>query len=109
VDFETGNARLRPESAPLLDAVARELASAPELDIEVEGHTESRGNAAANRRLSQKRAEAVKNYLAQDGIAPERIHTLGSGSTRPLVRGRNAEADELNRRIEFRILAPGSR
>jgi OmpA-OmpF porin, OOP family len=92
-----------------LDAVARELASAPELDIEVEGHTESRGNPSANRRLSQKRAQAVKEYLAAQGIAPERIHTLGSGSTRPLIRARTPDADLLNRRIEFRVLAPGSR
>jgi OmpA-OmpF porin, OOP family len=109
VDFEGGSDRLRPESSPLLDAVARELASTPELDIEVEGHTESRGNPSANRRLSQKRAQAVKEYLAAQGIAPERIHTLGSGSTRPLVRARTPEADQLNRRIEFRVLAPGSR
>lgn len=109
VDFEGGSDRLRPESSPLLDAVARELASAPELDVEVEGHTESRGNPSANRRLSQKRAQAVKEYLAAQGIAPERIHTLGSGSTRPLVRARTPEADQLNRRIEFRVLAPGSR
>jgi outer membrane protein OmpA-like peptidoglycan-associated protein len=109
IEFETGNDRLRPDAAPLLDAVAEQLASAPELDVEVEGHTESRGNPAANRRLSQRRAQAVKNYLAAKGIAPERIHTLGSGSTRPLVRARTPDADQLNRRIEFRVLAPGSR
>jgi outer membrane protein OmpA-like peptidoglycan-associated protein len=109
VDFEGGTDRLRPDAAPLLDAVAEQLASAPGLELEVEGHTDSHGDASANRRLSQRRAEAVKLYLASKGIAQERVHTLGSGSTRPLVRARTPDADQLNRRIEFRVLAPGSR
>ncbi len=94
---------------PLLDAVAEQLAAAPELEVEVEAHTDSRGDPGANRRLSQRRAQAVKDFLASKGVAPERIHTLGSGATRPLVRTRTRDADQLNRRIEFRILAPGSR
>jgi OmpA-OmpF porin, OOP family len=109
IEFETGTDRLRPDAVPLLDAVAEQLASAPELEVEVEAHTDSRGDPGANRRLSQRRALAVKNYLASKGIAPQRIHTLGSGSTRPLVRARTRDADQLNRRIEFRVLAPGSR
>jgi outer membrane protein OmpA-like peptidoglycan-associated protein len=109
IEFETGSDRLRRDAAPLLDAVAEQLASAPELQVEVEGHTDSRGDPAANRRLSQRRAQAVKTYLVARGIPPERIHTLGSGSTRPLLRGHTPEASQLNRRIEFRVLAPGSR
>ena len=109
VEFETGSARLHPDAAPLLDAIAEQLASAPELEVEVEGHTDAQGDAAANRQLSQLRALAVKAYLAGKGIAPERVHTLGSGSARPLVRSRTPEANQLNRRIEFRVLAPGSR
>jgi len=107
IEFERGSDRLHPEAAPLLDAVAAELASAPDVALEVEGHTDSRGDAAANRRLSQLRAEAVKNYLIGKGITPERIHTLGSGSARPLLRSHSPEADQLNRRIELRVLAPG--
>jgi outer membrane protein OmpA-like peptidoglycan-associated protein len=109
IEFETGSDRLRPDAGPLLDAVAETLASAPGLEVEVEAHTDSRGDPGANRRLSQRRAQVVKDYLASKGIAPQRIHTLGSGSTRPLVRTRTREADQLNRRIEFRVLAPGSR
>ena len=106
IEFERGSDRLQPESKSLLDTIAALLAAAPELAVEVEGHTDSRGDAAANRRLSQRRAEAVKSYLAAKGVAPERIHTLGSGSARPLVRSRGPEADQLNRRIEFRVLSP---
>ncbi len=109
IDFERGSDRLQPEARPLLDTIAALLATAPELTVEVEGHTDSHGDAAANRRLSQLRAQAVKAYLTNQGIAPERIHTLGSGSARPLVRSRGPEADQLNRRIEFRILAAGGR
>ncbi len=109
IEFETGNDRLRAEAVPLLDAVAEQLAAAPELEVEVEAHTDSRGDPGANRRLSQRRAQAVKDFLASKGVALERIHTLGSGATRPLVRTRTRDADQLNRRIEFRILAPGSR
>jgi OmpA-OmpF porin, OOP family len=109
IDFEPGGERLRADAAPLLDAVAAQLASAPELELEVEAHTDNHGNASANRRLSQRQAQAVKTYLVARGIAPGRILTVGSGSTRPLLRSRTAEAAQLNRRIEFRVLAPGSR
>ena len=109
IDFERGSDRLEPQAAPLLDTIAALLSSAPELAVEVEGHTDSHGDAAANRRLSQLRAQAVKAYLSRKGIDPARIHTLGSGSARPLVRSRGPEADQLNRRIEFRIVAPGGR
>ncbi|MGO8971113.1 MAG: OmpA family protein [Myxococcaceae bacterium] len=109
IEFQTGSATLHPDAAPLLDAIAAQLASAPELQVEVEGHTDARGDAAANQRLSQLRAQAVKAYLVGKGIAPDRIRTLGSGSSRPLVRSRTPEANQLNRRIEFRVVAPGSR
>jgi OmpA-OmpF porin, OOP family len=109
INFKTGSDRLEADSTPLLDAVAQLLASEPELKVEVEGHTDSRGDPATNRRLSQRRAQAVQTYLASKGIDPKRIHTVGSGSTRPLVRARTAEAYEMNRRIEFRVLAPGGR
>lgn len=107
VDFETGSDRLRPDAAPLLDAVATLLASAPEVKVEVEAHTDGPGDPSSNRRLSQRRAQAVQTYLAAKGIDPTRIHTVGSGSTRPLVRARTPEALEMNRRIEFRVLTPG--
>jgi OmpA-OmpF porin, OOP family len=109
INFKTGSDRLETDSTPLLDAVAQLLASEPELKVEVEGHTDSRGDPAANRRLSQRRAQAVQAYLASKGIDPRRVHTVGSGSTRPLVRARTSEAFEMNRRIEFRVLAPGGR
>ena len=109
IEFETGSDRLRPEATPLLDAIVEQLASAPELEVEVEGHTDSRGDPQGNRRLSLRRAEAVKAYLAARGIDAVRVHTVGSGSTRPILRANTPEAYQLNRRIEFRVVAPGGR
>jgi OmpA-OmpF porin, OOP family len=109
INFKAGSDHLDADSAPLLDAVAQLLASEPELEVEVEGHTDSRGDPATNRRLSQRRAQTVQRYLSSKGIDPNRIHTIGSGSTRPLVRAQTLEASEMNRRIEFRVLAPGGR
>ncbi len=109
INFKPGSDRLEADSTPLLDAIAHLLASEPELKVEVEGHTDNGGDPATNRRLSERRAEAVQTYLASKGIDPKRIHTVGSGSTRPLVRARTPEAYEMNRRIEFHVLAPGGR
>jgi OmpA-OmpF porin, OOP family len=109
IEFETGSDRLRPEALPLLDAIAAELQSAPELAVEVEGHTDARGDPGTNRRLSLRRAVAVRAYLMAKGISGERIHTLGSGATRPIVRAHTPEANQQNRRIEFRVLTPGGR
>jgi outer membrane protein OmpA-like peptidoglycan-associated protein len=109
IEFETGSDRLQLDATPLLDAIVALLASEPSLTVEVEGHTDIRGDPASNRRLSLRRAQAVQAYLAARGISPSRVHTVGSGSTRPLVRARTAEAFEMNRRIEFRVLAPGGR
>jgi len=109
IEFETNSDRLRPEATPLLDGIVEQLASAPELEVEVEGHTDGRGDPASNRRLSLRRAEAVKAYLAGRGIDPTRVHTVGSGSTRPILRANTPEANQLNRRIEFRVVAPGGR
>jgi outer membrane protein OmpA-like peptidoglycan-associated protein len=109
IEFETGSNRLRPDGLPLLDAIAGELVAAPELAVEVEGHTDNRGDPGTNRLLSQRRALAVKDYLVAKGIAPGRIHTIGSGATRPIVRANTPEAHQINRRIEVRVLTPGSR
>jgi outer membrane protein OmpA-like peptidoglycan-associated protein len=109
IEFETGSDKLRPEALPLLNAIAAELQSAPELEVEVEGHTDARGDPGTNRRLSLRRATAVRAYLMAKGIPGERVHTLGSGATRPIVRAHSPEANQQNRRIEFRVLTLGGR
>ena len=78
--------------------------------IRIEGHTDERGTRGWNRKLSQMRAERVRDYLIAKGIASDRLDPQGFGSTRPLVRGDTEAARDKNRRVEFVItgyIGPG--
>ncbi len=104
--FETNRARIRQSSYPLLDRIASLILAHPELvRIEVQGHTDSRGRAAYNLRLSEQRAQSVRDYLIQrGGVAPTRLTARGYGLTRPIADNDTAEGRAANRRVEFRIL-----
>lgn len=98
--FKVGKPELLPESSPALDQLAAELKSRPALRIRVSGHADKVGEPDKNQILSEQRAEAVKAYLVQAGIAAERIGTIGYGDTRPLhpspdVRNRRVEVEEV--------------
>ncbi len=73
--------------------------------VSVQGHTDSVGTEAGNMRLSQKRAEAVRAYLVQKGVAADRLEAVGYGPTKPIATNKTAKGRALNRRTEFRILA----
>lgn len=106
VYFDTGKATIRPESHPLLDQVYAVLEARTDLlALRIEGHTDSRGSADANRRLSDARAAAVRAYLVDKGIAPERLSSVGIGEDQPVDDRNVAEAWERNRRVEFMIEA----
>ncbi len=105
VHFATGKAEIRPDSKQLLDQVAAVLNEHPEiLLVRIEGHTDNRGGYRYNMRLSQKRAEAVRDYLISQGVDPSRLVAKGYGPTRPLVPNISARNRRRNRRVEFRIL-----
>ena len=105
--FDTGKAKIKPESIPVVRAVQGILAANPEITkVSIEGHTDDRGSANANRKLSQARAESVRNWLIENGIGPERLSALGYGEDKPAMEGKTKEARELNRRVEFIILEP---
>lgn len=72
--------------------------------IQLEGHTEIRGSAKLNLKLSQDRVDAVRNYLKSHGADASRIKTKAYGSTKPISRENTEEAQRLNRRVELRIL-----
>lgn len=81
------------------------MAENPRLKVEIAGHTDNIGTAAYNMQLSQRRAEAVKDYLVKKGIDPRRITAKGYGKTRPLASNDDEkEGRELNRRVEFRVI-----
>lgn len=105
VYFDTARATIQARSFALLDNVAQVLSGHPELArIEVEGHTDDQGNDASNLKLSDRRAIAVKDYLAKKGVAAQRLTAKGYGETRPIAPNRTPEGRAENRRVEFRLL-----
>jgi outer membrane protein OmpA-like peptidoglycan-associated protein len=104
VYFDTGKSKIQPRSFPLLNQIARILIEHPDVKrVVVEGHTDSQGSAAANRALSQARAEAVKKYLVQRGVEAARLEARGYGPDRPVADNGTAAGREQNRRVEFVI------
>ncbi|HET9954560.1 MAG TPA: OmpA family protein [Polyangiaceae bacterium] len=108
VQFETGTARLRAESAAILTEVLEILKAHSEIQqVEVQGHTDDTGNAELNLRLSEARARSVAGWLAEHGIATSRLSPKGYGQTRPLGDNASEAGRARNRRVEFRILTRG--
>jgi outer membrane protein OmpA-like peptidoglycan-associated protein len=105
VYFEYNKAIIKKESYPILDAVAATLQGNPDIQlVEIQGHTDERGNDAYNLDLSNKRAHAVLEYLTGKGVDENRLQSQGYGETQPIDRRHNEEAWAKNRRVEFLIL-----
>lgn len=104
VYFDTDKATLRPESYPALDNLVRALRAKPSMKIEIAGHTDNVGDDTYNRRLSQRRAEAVRDYLIKKGIKAERLVARGYGETKPVANNDTPEGRQKNRRTEIHIL-----
>jgi outer membrane protein OmpA-like peptidoglycan-associated protein len=100
--FDTASDRIKPESAPVIQSIAKGLEAAPALRLLIEGHTDSTGNAAANLDLSRRRAEAVKSVLvAQFRIDAARLTTNGLGAGKPIDKNDTPQGRAQNRRVEF--------
>jgi OmpA-OmpF porin, OOP family len=100
--FDTGSDRLKPESAPVIQMVARGLEGNPSLKLLIEGHTDSTGDAALNLDLSKRRAEAVKAVLSvQFKVDPSRLSTAGLGASKPIDSNDTPAGRGQNRRVEF--------
>jgi OOP family OmpA-OmpF porin len=106
VKFEPEKTELTPASLTVLDGAAAVLRDNPTVKLEIAGYTDNSGDAARNQDLSQKRAEAVKTYLASKGIDPTRLTAKGYGQDTPLADNATAEGREKNRRIEFHYINP---
>ncbi len=129
--YDFDKATLRPESAAALDELVKLLEENPNVTIELSAHTDYRGSAAYNQRLSQRRAESVVNYLIDHGIATDRLTPVGYGKEKPksirkkltekypflkendvlteeyirtLTEEQQEQCNQLNRRTEFRVL-----
>jgi outer membrane protein OmpA-like peptidoglycan-associated protein len=102
INFGTGGSNVTADSAPVLDHIAAALLDCPGTSIEVAGHTDAQGEAAANEALSQRRAEAVVAELTKRGIPADRLTARGYGEAR-LLDGNGPENNSRNRRIEFTV------
>ena len=101
VNFDTGKATIRPDSAKLLDDAAGALNVAKDLRVEVGGHTDNVGSADANLKLSQQRAQAVMAALVERGIDARRMTAKGYGQTVPIADNRTEDGRAKNRRVEL--------
>jgi outer membrane protein OmpA-like peptidoglycan-associated protein len=100
--FDTGSDRIKPESAPVVQMIAKGLETNPTLKLLIEGHTDSVGAAAANLDLSKRRAEAVKAVLvAQFNVDAARLATAGLGATKPVDSNDTPQGRSQNRRVEL--------
>ena len=102
--YDTNSSYIRPEAYPLLDEVAIILEKNPEMEVEVQGHTDNKGTAEYNQWLSEKRAQKVKDYLVSKGIDPSRLQATGFGLTQPVASNDTQEGRAQNRRVELKRL-----
>lgn len=101
ITFELASARIRPESYPILDRVFESMYANPEIEVEIRGYTDSSGSLEFNNRLSEDRANAVRNYLIERGIDSYRITAKGFGPSNPIASNATEAGRAKNRRIEF--------
>jgi len=105
IQFATAKAKIKKKSFKLLDEVAQVLIAYPQITkLRIEGHTDDRGSAGYNRRLSGKRAKSVRTYLIGAGVADKRLQAVGYGEDRPKVPNTSRKNRAVNRRVEFFIL-----
>jgi OmpA-OmpF porin, OOP family len=104
VNFDTAKATIRPGSFKELDEVVDFMVRKKDARIEISGHTDNVGNPLANKTLSQKRAEACRNYIVSKGIDKKRLDAVGEGDGRPVAPNATDEGRQRNRRIEAREL-----
>ena len=109
INFKTNSAEILTGSYVILDRAVKVLQDYPDVNLEISGHTDSRGKPDYNRDLSQRRADAVKNYFVGRGIKSDRLTSIGYGLTRPISDNSTATGRAKNRRTEFRLINPGER
>lgn len=102
--FQLRSAVISPESYPELNSVADMMHTNPNMVIQLEGHTDTRGDAKLNLKLSEQRVDAVRDYLIRRGVNKNRVKLKAFGGSMPLSKENTEEAHHLNRRVEVRII-----
>ncbi len=101
VNFASGSSDLTANSERILEKVSTGMHKFPEIEVEIRGYTDNTGSYQGNIRISQRRADTVKQYLVGQGIVPYRITTKGFGPENPIAPNETSEGRAKNRRIEF--------
>ncbi len=101
INFDTGKATLKPESEKVLAEISKLATGHAQLKLGIEGHTDNIGGAAANKKLSESRAEAVKAWLIKNGANGANFTTTGFGDTKPVDDNKTEAGRAKNRRVEL--------
>jgi OmpA-OmpF porin, OOP family len=102
--FDSGKSSFKTQSYTVLQSIASILKEYPNSNFMIEGHTDSDGSNTLNQTLSENRAAAVKNYLIENGISPERLKSTGFGETKPIDTNKTAKGKANNRRVEVSLI-----
>jgi outer membrane protein OmpA-like peptidoglycan-associated protein len=105
VHFATKKFKILPDSYGLLDQVVQVLKDYPKMKVRVEGHTDNVGGETFNLKLSQQRADAVRDYLVKKGVDEDRLESMGFGLTKPIAANKTEKGRAQNRRTEFHIIS----
>jgi OmpA-OmpF porin, OOP family len=103
--FEQSTSDIPEQAFPEINMIVRMLKENPNMVIQLEGHTDFRGNSKLNYDLSEQRVEAIKRYIYSQGVDKKRIKLKSFGGSMPLSRENTDEAKKANRRVEVRVLA----
>jgi OOP family OmpA-OmpF porin len=103
INFKFNSAEIARSSFRQLDRAAKVLTDYPDVRIEIQGHTDDRGNDEYNKDLSQRRAESVKNYFISKGIDTSRLTAIGYGEEIPIADNKSGRGRARNRRVEFKL------
>ena len=104
--FATGRAEIQSGAAANLDRLTAFMAQYPDRTVVIEGFTDSMGSEEMNQSLSQRRADAVKNYLMNQGVGSNRVSSAGRGENSPVADNESAAGRQQNRRVEVIINQP---
>ncbi|MCX7898985.1 MAG: OmpA family protein, partial [Methylocystis sp.] len=103
IQFRSGRPSIANASVPLLNRLAALLKRCPDAKVEISGYTDNVGPDVSNQKLSQRRAEAVRDYLKGQGVRGDRLTAIGRGSANPVASNDTEEGRAENRRIEFTV------
>lgn len=106
LEFDNNSSQILPEMEGDLDKVVDFLVDHPQIKLVISGHTDGSGDPAANLKLSQERADAIKQYIMEKGSIDEsRIEAVGYGNQKPIIQQEVSESDrKINRRVEFELI-----